>query len=833
MGIINYTLVSGIVPIEVRLSGGTGNLYINIHNILESGSFTGLTNDTYTLDFVDSQGCYDTNFIDLCDNCYSGYTPVYGGNCIKYDIVEPSYSASTFTIAPQSKNSSYNLYGPLLFNSWNYNGTGTYERFGLNNSYWTNLGSLTGPLNREGVWGSYTTSNQDVGFSFCVDIGIDKIYYVGFGCDNYGKIKLNGYMILEQNVAALTSMIISNGDSYDGFPDRLPFRYWYIYPVYFPAGQNVIEIFGHNVTSTASVGIVIYDATKNDLINATSDLDLGSKIIFQSSNLSGKTLYYSAYSTTGGTVYNGYVCPDGYALNTCNGGESIYCEKRDYLGCGESPTTTTTTTFTPPTTTTTTFTPPTTTTTTFTPTTTTTTFTPPTTTTTTFTPPTTTTTTFTPTTTTTTFTPTTTTTTFTPTTTTTTFTPTTTTTTFTPPTTTTTTFTPTTTTTTTTAAPILLTVDGSQVCDYLNVGDTHWYYFSVSNTNYYTIQTYGSTDTYMILRLGSKTGTIIAQDDDSGSGNNALIYYELINGNTYYVDIHGFNYTSTGSYCIDVKYTPPTTTTTTFTPTTTTTTFTPPTTTTPTFTPTTTTTTTTFTPTTTTTTFTPTTTTTTATPTTTTTTTCVYILANTLSSSSTTTISNNLNITACAGCTCSGVGAVASLSANPTISSYDAIRSLSCASSDGSGDYAFAILELTPDTTYHVRAYIITDCGTYYSADDTQKTLAPATTTTTTTIALSAVTVYYTFSTTSCQAVFEMFVDDSPHVGIILNGYQSGSFLVLSGRKVTTRVTTSTCTQGKITINSTNDYYSSIGIMQQVVRDEYPTTNLYVDCYSY
>lgn len=347
---VQYTIDDGVLPITVELLEGypadEPNVIVdsNVHVSYGTYEFTNIFDGQHTLRITDSKSCTYEAPVSSCTNCYPGYTPV-GDLCVLYEEESPTYTTPTFSIMAKSPNSSYGSYGALLFDSWNYNGTGTYER--LLNSYWRNDWTVNGPLNRTAVWSSVIYDDQDIGFSFCIDIAVEKIYYVGFGCDNYGKVKLNGEYIIEQDVTALTNMIVSNGDSYDGYPDRIPFRYWYIYPLTIPAGRNVIEVFGHNDYSTAAVGIQIYDATPSQLKIATSDADLGDKILFDSIDLVGQDLQYE-YSTTNG--FHGYSCNEGFALDTC--GETVKCIKRDELACGESPFTTTTTTLLPTTTTT-------------------------------------------------------------------------------------------------------------------------------------------------------------------------------------------------------------------------------------------------------------------------------------------------------------------------------------------------------------------------------------------------------------------------------------------------------------------------------------------------
>jgi hypothetical protein len=345
---IVYTINDGTLPIIVQVMDGITEVDSNSHVVYGTYEFNDVPDGEYTLLFTDADSCTYSSAIALCTDCPEGYESV-GDKCVEYDVVDVTYTSSVYTVVKKSSDVAYSVYGLLIFDSWNYNGTGSFEWVNDSNTYWRNVPYPTnvGVMNRSAVWGSTTSNNQDIGFSFCISIAISKIYYIGVGCDNYSIIKLNGVSIIEQDVTALKSMFPPLGMS-GGTDDGVTFKYWYVYPIELSVGQNVIEIFGHNVTLVAGVGIEIYDATKQELINATSDTDLGSttridtdtkgKILFRSSDLVGETLQYE-YSTGGG--YHGYSCPEGYALDTC--GETVRCVKKDILDCGETPTTTTTT----------------------------------------------------------------------------------------------------------------------------------------------------------------------------------------------------------------------------------------------------------------------------------------------------------------------------------------------------------------------------------------------------------------------------------------------------------------------------------------------------------
>ncbi|MDP3441599.1 MAG: fibronectin type III domain-containing protein, partial [Ignavibacteria bacterium] len=68
-----------------------------------------------------------------------------------------------------------------------------------------------------------------------------------------------------------------------------------------------------------------------------------------------------------------------------------------------------------------------------------------------------------------------------------------------------------------------LTVNGSATSGAISAsGEADWYKFQTSTAGTYTIQTSGSTDTFMNLYQGDQT-TSVTSDDDSGNGNNAMI----------------------------------------------------------------------------------------------------------------------------------------------------------------------------------------------------------------------------------------------------------------------------------------------------------------------
>lgn len=331
MGSINYTITSGNLPIVVQLFK-EALIQTNQHYYFGSYSFNNVTyEDGMYLKFIDGvlPGCYSIVQIYKCSDCPEGYEAV-GDKCIYYDEADPVFSMP-FSI--EKKNwTNYTANGVLVFDSWNYNGTGTYTLIPSTNPYWCNNNVGIGVMNKCAVWASTMYNNQDIKFSFCVSVAAAKTYYIGVGCDNYAKIKLNGTYILEQDVDALKVML---GET----SDEVTFEYWYIYPVQLPLGDSIIEVYGHNVLDpAAAIGIQIYDATEEDLIAADSDIDMIGRIKFSSEELVGEDLMYEYTALHG---YHGYVCPEGYSLS-CD--FPPVCIKRIELDCGTPiPSTSTTT----------------------------------------------------------------------------------------------------------------------------------------------------------------------------------------------------------------------------------------------------------------------------------------------------------------------------------------------------------------------------------------------------------------------------------------------------------------------------------------------------------
>lgn len=252
--------------------------------------------------------------------CPAGYELTDDASvCYKVEEINATPPSGAVDTLDEANFGSYSICGSYIYEvGWNINGTGAATQIPLTNAFWRN-GSGTcvfdgnfidGPLNRTGVWALPAQSNQDIGFSVCVDLPATKTYYIGIGCDNYAIIKVDGQTILQQNDIALAAQY--GGDI------AAPFKVWHIYPVTLTAGPHVIEMIGHNVDPPAGMGCEIYDATPAELIAADGYEDLGAQLIFSSKDYIGEPVQL-------GTQNAGYTCPEGYALAAC--ADPIKCRK--------------------------------------------------------------------------------------------------------------------------------------------------------------------------------------------------------------------------------------------------------------------------------------------------------------------------------------------------------------------------------------------------------------------------------------------------------------------------------------------------------------------------
>lgn len=289
--------------------------------------------------------------ISTLDNCCPiGYT-LSDNETFCFQVNETAATPPSGSENAVARNNvAYTTFGTLIMNpGYNIDGTGSFTQIPYTNAFWINgagypnlVGNTSdGPMNRAGIWATTVAINQQVGFSSCVTVPTDSIYYVGIGSDDTGLIRIDGNDIVVQDRAALGTFLRANG--YPGALDSdTCYRFFYIYPVELTAGDHIIEMIGINTAGIfpgmAAMACEIYNLTAFQIASATSYVDMGSGLIFSSKDELGQPIQIG----TGGI---GYTCPSGYSLVLCDG--PAYCTQTltvEPVPCTTSTTTTTTTT---------------------------------------------------------------------------------------------------------------------------------------------------------------------------------------------------------------------------------------------------------------------------------------------------------------------------------------------------------------------------------------------------------------------------------------------------------------------------------------------------------
>ena len=219
------------------------------------------------------------------------------------DATPPSAGVNTAA----ATNDVYTSCGSYIVSpGYNSNGTGASTQISLLNPYWRNGSVLCGnnnlidgPMNRSGLWAA-SGSPTEIGFSVCINITESKTYFVGLGVDNYGTIKLDGEIIVQQDEAAIQAQ-------YGGVVGAT-FKYWLIYPIDIPAGTHYLECLGTNSGSAAAFATQIYNNTAAEIAAATSDGDLN--FVFNSADYIGMPVVLGDEGT-------GYSCSPGFSLSVC------------------------------------------------------------------------------------------------------------------------------------------------------------------------------------------------------------------------------------------------------------------------------------------------------------------------------------------------------------------------------------------------------------------------------------------------------------------------------------------------------------------------------------
>ena len=205
----------------------------------------------------------------------------------------------------------YSVFGTRIYDpGYAIDGSGS---FTVNNTnlFWKNNNGSDGPMNRCALWSETYYAFQEIGFAVCVNVPAEKTYLIGFGVDNYVRLRLDGepIMLMPEQENAIT------------------FNYWYVYPITIRKGLHILEVLAYNEQIIAAFGAEIYDCTPDELMTIDNETDLNDVLVFSTKNLIGS-------KTNLGT--DGYPVKIGHALATCFGEPPFY-RKVEYIPCETVP----------------------------------------------------------------------------------------------------------------------------------------------------------------------------------------------------------------------------------------------------------------------------------------------------------------------------------------------------------------------------------------------------------------------------------------------------------------------------------------------------------------
>ncbi len=321
------------------ISGGCYSLeFGNTTGILQYSGYSNVSS------FIDCQTCLNLtgNYLD-CSSCPTGYTwsPYTGTTCISIDITGSTQPTGTqlpilaiwddFTDINTSlfcgHIQPWNSWGSILFDTgYDINGNGSYQPIydggtGLWNSviatnYVGGTMYLISPLQRSGVWASlsnppyfqspnnwsyFDSTNATARWFGIVDTieSTGQTFYVGI-CGPTYCLRLNGNTILQTDFTS--GFTTSTGVTWDTNVESIENSNqwtWKIYPVYFPAGLNTIELLTTNMSGLIPrpvFGCEIYDNSYQEIFSATQISNLN--IIYSTINRAIRIADYPNSSIT-------------------------------------------------------------------------------------------------------------------------------------------------------------------------------------------------------------------------------------------------------------------------------------------------------------------------------------------------------------------------------------------------------------------------------------------------------------------------------------------------------------------------------------------------------
>lgn len=312
--IINLYKEGSVIPVVTKnVAQNEGNVYyfrslpVSIYNVeVIHRCVNGATN-------VDTKKAYDP-LVNVCE-CSPGWLPNEDATkCVRIINQSPIVSGVALNVAAGPNEAAYGREGLIVYApGFLVNGKGAVAyASGTNHVYWASQNdSSKGRLNIAGVWnGANAMEPYDtwIGFSAKVMVPESKIYYVAFAGDNYVRVKLNGILVVNQQLDV------------DSIVNR-HFNYWHCYPIFLNAGENIIQLEGLNDSSQGCFAAEIYNCELSVMQNVTPVTETNLNRIF------------STLDMIGGVFTNNYSCNEGYALDISNPVQPV-CKKIEYMICG-------------------------------------------------------------------------------------------------------------------------------------------------------------------------------------------------------------------------------------------------------------------------------------------------------------------------------------------------------------------------------------------------------------------------------------------------------------------------------------------------------------------
>jgi len=202
--------------------------------------------------------------------------------------------------------------------------------------------NVPGRLSQIGIWAYDATTSaafpneENLSFTYCLNINEAKQYLIGIAGDNYVKIEAKFPNTIPNTTTDYVTIFDIVNDQ------AASYTKWYILPVFFPVGQTQIRVTGKNQDNQYAFAAEIYDIDFIDFYNYftadcvddnctglryPSDITRSSTYTFDPSDPKLKVIFNTADAAlvpnnigqTGAPIsYGTLSCPAGYTLSECN-----------------------------------------------------------------------------------------------------------------------------------------------------------------------------------------------------------------------------------------------------------------------------------------------------------------------------------------------------------------------------------------------------------------------------------------------------------------------------------------------------------------------------------